>query len=209
MHSLTQEHFREKPIFTKFGFTRLLEWLDDGVESNGERYLEIRRRLVQYFDRRDRPAADDLADETLNRIARTLEETGSIATRPPARYCYVIARYVLLEDCRRGRRHVPLDEEAHIDRPHARHVIALDGEERRLARETRLEVLDRCLQQLRPDQRALAIEYFRDAGRPRIERRRELARRLAITMNALGIRACRIRDAIVRCVESCRCRHPQ
>jgi DNA-directed RNA polymerase specialized sigma24 family protein len=209
VHQLTEEHFREKPIFTKFGFTRLLEWLDDGVESNGERYLEIRRRLVQYFDRRDRPSADDLADETLNRVARTLEEAGSIATRPPARYCYVVARFVLLEDCRHGRRHVRLDEEAHIDRPHARHVIALDGEAQRLASENRLEFLDRCLQQLRPDQRDLAIEYFRDAGRRRIERRRELAQRLAITMNALGIRACRIRDSIVRCVESCHRRQPQ
>jgi hypothetical protein len=67
----------------------LLEWLDDGVESHGERYLEMRRRLVSYFDRRDRTAADELADETFNRIARTLEHTGEIATRPPARYCYV------------------------------------------------------------------------------------------------------------------------
>lgn len=205
MHQLTQEHFREKPAFTKFGFARLLEWLDDGVESNGERYLEIRRRLVEYFDRRNRPNADELADETLNRVARTLEETGSIATRPPARYCYVIARFVLLEDCRQGRRHVPLDEYAHIDRPHARCSIAADGEEQRLARENRLELLERCIQGLRPDQRDLAIEYFRDAGRPRIERRRELAKRLAITMNALGIRACRIRDTIVRCVESRSC----
>ena len=63
----------------------MLEWLDDGVESDGETYLEMRRRLVQYFDRRNRLSADDLADEALNRIARTLEKDGSIATTPPAR----------------------------------------------------------------------------------------------------------------------------
>ena len=107
---LTQEVLREEPGITQNAFARLLAWLDDGVDSDGERYLEMRRRLVGYFDRRGRPAADELADETLNRIARTLVEAGAIAVRPPARYCYVVARFVLLEDLRRQRRQVPLDE---------------------------------------------------------------------------------------------------
>ena len=64
----------------------------------------MRRRLTSYFDRRDRPFADDLADETLNRIGRTLEHDGAIATTPQARYCYVVARFVLLEDIRRRAR---------------------------------------------------------------------------------------------------------
>jgi len=32
-------------------FGRLLAWLDEGTDSAGERYLEMRRRLVGYFDR--------------------------------------------------------------------------------------------------------------------------------------------------------------
>jgi len=43
----------------------------------------------------------------------------------------------------------------------------------------------------------------------KIERRRELATRLGITMNALGIRAFRIRDGLMACVESCRQRRRQ
>ena len=82
----------------------LLAWLDDGVESHGERYLEVRRRVVEYFDRRNRSSAEDLADETLNRIGRTLETDGSIAVKPPLRYCYTIAKFVLLEDIRQERR---------------------------------------------------------------------------------------------------------
>ena len=31
-------------------FGRLLEWLDEGADSKGERYLEVRRRLRLYFD---------------------------------------------------------------------------------------------------------------------------------------------------------------
>ena len=43
---------------------RLLEWLDEGTDSGGERFLEMRRRLVSYFDRKNCLEADDLADET-------------------------------------------------------------------------------------------------------------------------------------------------
>jgi DNA-directed RNA polymerase specialized sigma24 family protein len=201
---LTQELLREAPILTQLAFTRLLEWLDDGVDSHGDRYLEMRRRLVSYFDRRNRPNADDLADETLNRISRTLEQTGAIATKPPARYCYVIARFVLLEDLRRSRRHVPLDGPRSIEASRARSTCVDESSERLMLREDSLDCLDRCLGQLKPEQRDLVIEYYRDAHRQRIDRRRDLGRRLGLTMNALAIRVCRIRDALLTCLEGCR-----
>ena len=200
----TQAALRETPSFTKFAFGRLLEWLDDGRRSDGETYLEMRRRLVLYFDRRNRPAADDLADETFNRIARTLDQSGTIATRPPARYCYVVARFVLLEDIRRERRYTSLDEPRRHDITRLRTIGSGEPDEIAMIREHRLDCLDPCLQQLRPDQRELAVEYFRDSGRQRIDRRRGLAQQLGITMNALGIRACRIRDSLMTCVETCR-----
>jgi RNA polymerase sigma-70 factor, ECF subfamily len=201
---LTEHVLREEPTFTQIAFNRLLEWLDDGADSRGERYLEMRRRLVAYFDRRNRPTADELADETLSRIAKTLEQTGSIATRPPARYCYVIAKFVLLEDFRRERRHVALDEPVIVDVSRESVAKRAEASEDSATRERRLERLDHCLQQLRPEQRDLVVEYYRDARRQKIERRRNLASRLGITMNALGIRVHRIRDALMRCMESCR-----
>ena len=197
----SRETLREEEGLTQLAFSRLLEWLDDGVDSQGETYLEMRRRLVMYFDRRNRLSADELADETLNRIGRTLEKT-TITIRPPARYCYVVAKFVLLEDFRRERQHVTLDE----SRSEASAIGA------RLARvddgmaltERRLECLDRCLDELKPEQRELVVDYYRDTRRQKIERRREIAKRLGISMNALGIRACRIRSALETCVESCR-----
>jgi DNA-directed RNA polymerase specialized sigma24 family protein len=197
---LTQEALREEPGITQIAFTRLLAWLDDGVDSNGERYLEMRRRLVSYFDRRNRLAADELADETLTRIGRTLEQSGAIATRPPARYCYVVAKFVLLEDIRRGRKLVPFDGSK----------IAGAGsiwprrDEGGALREQRLDCLDGCLQELEPAQRELIVEYYADERHRKIERRRDLAIELGITMNALGIRAFRIRDRLMACVEDCR-----
>jgi DNA-directed RNA polymerase specialized sigma24 family protein len=201
---LTQEALREEPTLTAFAFTRLLEWLDDGVNSNGERYLEMRRRLVLYFDRRNRSTAEELADETLNRVGRTLEQDGAIATRPPARYCYVIARFVLLEDIRRERRHVQLDERRTAVASRQWRLAAVEQDDRLVAREGRLDCLDRCLQTLKPAQRDLVVEYYRDQRREKIERRKSLAARLGISMNALGIRVCRIRDTLTACLQDCR-----
>jgi DNA-directed RNA polymerase specialized sigma24 family protein len=191
---------REDPKLTQIAFTRLLVWLDDGIESHGERYVEMRRRLVSYFDRRSRPSADELADETLNRVARTLDEAGVIETKPPARYCYVVAKFVLLEDLRRERRHVPLDETRVPDGPR---TVGRNEPDERAAREHRLDCLDRCLETLKPEQRELIVEYYAEARQKKIERRRELARRLGITMNALAIRAWRIREGLMACVQTC------
>ena len=77
---MSPDVLRDEPKLTQIAFTRLLVWLDDGIESHGEQYIEMRRRLVSYFDRRSRPSADELADEALNRIARTLDEVGIIET---------------------------------------------------------------------------------------------------------------------------------
>jgi DNA-directed RNA polymerase specialized sigma24 family protein len=150
---------------------------------------------VAYFDRRNRPLADDLADETLNRVARTLEQQGAIAVTPPARYCYVVARFVLLEDIRRARRQVPVDE-ARVAAP----VVDSGLDAPASAYELRLQRLDVCLETLKPEQRDIVIEYYRDVRRGRIERRRGIADRLGITMNALSIRAWRIRSALENCL---------
>src|SRR5262245_6008855 len=67
------------------------------MSSGGEKYLEMRRRLVGYFDRKNCVSPDDLADETLNRVARRLEEEASIDDTESARYCYIVAKFVFLE----------------------------------------------------------------------------------------------------------------
>jgi DNA-directed RNA polymerase specialized sigma24 family protein len=203
VHAPPHETLREERGLTQVAFSRLLEWLDDGVASHGETYLETRRRLVSYFDRRDRLSADELADETLNRIGRTLEKDGAIATTPPARYCYVVAKFVLLEDVRREHTHVRLDEARTTGAPARRGTMVSEPDADVAIREQRLECLDRCLRGLKAEQRELVLEYYRDAGRQKIERRRDMAARLGITMNALGIRACRIRYALEACVGAC------
>jgi hypothetical protein len=200
MSAVTYEVDRPDSGTSGTSFLRLLRWLDEGSDSRGERYLEMRRRLVAYFDRRNRPAPDILADETFDRVSRTLEESGRIKVTPPARYCYVVARFVLLEDIRRGDRNVPYDE----TRPafqHGRSAGTVAGEE---GAQRSLDCLGRCLASLKEPDRDLIVEYYRDAKRQRIDRRRELAARLGITMNALAIRAWRLRASLEACVAACK-----
>jgi DNA-directed RNA polymerase specialized sigma24 family protein len=203
MKVLTQTQEREQEVDRQDGevsgsaFTRLLQWLDAGTESHGERYLEMRRLLVTYFERRNRPAADMLADETFDRIARTLD-TGQIRITPPARYCYVVARFVLLEDIRKSRRTVVFDENR---APVRHHAAAAHTDDEPAARS--LDSLEPCLAVLTPAERALIIEYYEDTKRRRIDRRRELARRLGISMNALAIRAWRLRATLESCMAAC------
>ncbi|HSO73947.1 MAG TPA: hypothetical protein VLU47_03850, partial [Blastocatellia bacterium] len=84
---------------TQGAFHRLLGWLDEESDSGGQRYLEIRRRLVLYFDRKNCRTPDELADETLNHVTPRLEEEGAIITDTPANYCY-ITESTCAEDCR-------------------------------------------------------------------------------------------------------------
>jgi len=175
-------------------FRRLLDWLDEGADSHGAKYLEIRRRLAAYFGRKNCMPADDLADDTLTRVARRLEEEGTIAD-PPARYCYVVAKFVFLEYQRRGSR-VDISLE---DRP----AGALRVEEHRdcESRQSLLDRLDQCLAELDSDHRALILEYYSGEAREKIEHRRALADTLGLSMNALSIRACRIRERLEECVK--------
>src|SRR4051794_2839428 len=140
-------HVAEEPQeLSHIAFTRLLDWLDNGVDSHGEKYVEMRRRLTAYFDRRNRPLADELADETLNRIGRTLQRDGAITVTPQERYCYVVAKFVLLEDMRRQQRHVREDVSLPSDPESWQgHRTSLTPGDHAVESEARLARLDRCL----------------------------------------------------------------
>jgi len=188
-------------------FHQFLKWLDRGVDSDGQKYLEIRRRLVRYFERKNCSPADELADETLSRVERRLAEEGEIREAAPAQYCYIVARFVLLEYQRRpAPSDISLELLPFVDRdlpdtqpPTDRHEAASQAK--------RLQCLETCLRQLQPPHRELILDYYRGERRAKIELRRRLAERLGLTANALSIRACRIRERLEQCVKAC-CAQP-
>ena len=176
-----------------------MNWLDEGNDSGGERYLEIRRRLVSYFDRKSCDHPDDLADETLNRVMRRLEEEGSIDNTPPARYCYIVAKFVFLEELRRPKRcEGDFDRLEHVPFSALCPAYATESD----LREKLLECLDCCLRKLDPKDRELILDYYQGEQRAKIEARREIASKLGLSVNALSIRACRIRSRLETCMRN-------
>jgi DNA-directed RNA polymerase specialized sigma24 family protein len=180
-------------------FDQLLKWLDEDKDSEGQRYLEMRRRLAGYFDRKGCLNPDELADETLNRVARRLAEEGHIETETPAKYCYITARFVFMEHLRGSQKHNTL-----LDGLRRQTQTAGFGESDQVeTRERMLECLDRCIGELETSNREIILRYYSGRERVKIENRRALAQSLGITMNALSIRACRIRDRLEACVQQC------
>jgi len=182
-------------------FQRLLGWLDQGAPSNGQSYLDLRERLVAYFDRKNCRTPDDLADETLNRVARRLEEEGAIVSETAARYCYIVARFVFLEYLRGRNDEVSLDGMTSQAAGNNHGVSGTPDE--RLSRERLMSCLDQCTEKLEPAHRDLIVRYYHGEQRVKIENRITLAQQLGITINALSIRACRIRDKLQACVSEC------
>ena len=182
-------------------FETFLAWLDNGVKSDGRSYLEMRQKLVTYFERKNCIDVDELADETLSRVARRLDEEGKLEAGSPAQFCYIVARYVFLEYLRRPQiRSVQIDE--NNNEPAAYQPVAL-GDEDASIKEAMLTCLDSCTGELDPTSGRLIIRYYQGAERVKIENRRAMAREMGITVNALSIRAYRIRERLQNCVKEC------
>lgn len=174
-------------------FAAFVAWLDGGVAPEGAAYLDIHARLVAYFARKGCAAPEVLADETLSRAARRLHEEGTITNIEPARYCYVLARFVLLEYLRspeRKQRTLSGD-------------VAAGTPEMDVERERALACLDRCLGELPPDDRALILEYYSGDRSSRMATRRRLADHRGASANALMIKASRLRNRIRECLGGC------
>jgi DNA-directed RNA polymerase specialized sigma24 family protein len=69
--------------------------------------------------------------------------------------------------------------------------------------EQEYECLRRCIERLPLHNRELVLQYYQDEKRAKIDNRKLLAERLGIALNALRIRAHRIRAALQKCVEEC------
>jgi DNA-directed RNA polymerase specialized sigma24 family protein len=175
-------------------FSAFIEWLDAGVPSGGRSYIEMHARLVSYFARKGCTVPNELADDTLTRVARRLREEGAIAAAAPAQYCYIVARFVLLEHLRGAeRKHLELMSNAGDRMP------PVDADQERL-----LACLDDCLGRLAQNDRALILSYYAGEGPERIAGRRALAVRFGLSPNALMIRASRVRERLRACVAGCR-----
>ncbi|HEX5705179.1 MAG TPA: hypothetical protein VFX97_18410 [Pyrinomonadaceae bacterium] len=173
-------------VLTRESFEALLAWLDPDREGAALKYETVRLRLIKIFACRGCSEAEDLADETINRVTSKLPEIQASYTGEPARYFYGVANKIHLEYMRR--KPVPPLPVATTDHEQA---------------ELEYACLDRCVAKLPPEHRGLVLSYYQEEKHAKIEHRKLLAARLGIAANALRIRAHRIRAALQQCVKEC------
>lgn len=184
---------RKKWDLTQEDFDVLLSWLDPDRERAAQKYEDVRQRLIRIFMHRGCAGAEDLADKTINQVARRAREVKADYEGDPALYFYGVARNIYSEHRRARPETVPVIPEV-LQAPPADEP---DGSEREHA------CLESCLAGMSPEHRELLLEYYREERGAKIERHKEMARRRGLTANALRILLCRLRARFKACMRAC------
>jgi DNA-directed RNA polymerase specialized sigma24 family protein len=177
---------KSKSDLTKEALDRLLHWLDRDRDRAGQRYEQIRSGLIKVFLCRGSVDPEELADETINRVAKKAHEIAESYVGDPAPYFYGVAKMVYLEYSRRKlvASHPPPPDAA--------------GEA-----DLRFDCLEQCMQNLSAKNRELILAYYEHESGAKIDHRKELADRMGITVNALWIRVHRVKKDLQNCVNQC------
>jgi DNA-directed RNA polymerase specialized sigma24 family protein len=175
---------------SRSAFDKLLDSLDSDRERAAAKYEALRCKLTRFFEWRGCGAPEDHSDETINRVSRRIDEGEAI--RDLSRYAYGVARLLLLEVHKRAANERALADDLKV-------LELPDAEETLLRR----RCLERCLKCLRGEDRSLIVDYYREDRRTRIDNRAVLAERLSISIEALRIRAHRLRLKLEKCAQDC------
>ena len=132
--------------------------------------------------------AEDLADETINRVMRKLPEIQDTYVGEPARYFHGVARYIVREMMRR--KEVAVEEVP---------VVTTEAE----VHSDEYDCLVKCLRFLPSDRRELILDYYIYDGRDKIAQHRQMASELGITEGALRGRAHQVRGNLEKCIQQC------
>ena len=180
-------------VLTSQAFDKLLASLSPDREEAGIEYERIRTKLVRYFESCRVDSGEARADEVLNRVARRLDEGQQIENL--IGYVFRTAYFVFLESTKEP-------DHTDIDLEKAPTVDA-ETEFEDTEYERRQRCFDQCLSKLTAENRKLILGYYREEGRAKIDLRKQLAAGLRIPLNALRIRAHRIRTYLERCIAEC------
>ena len=183
----------------------LYDFLDPGRPEKPERdrdavaeakCLELRRKLVVFFSARGCSEAEDLAVDTLLRVAARCRDVDVTGFGDRTGYFYGVARNVLHE----WQRHETTDAE---------HREAFKSEWIRLPvtdapswdePDTARRHLARCLAALTERARRLILSYYAEDRSAKIEHHRAMAAEFGRSVNSLRIEVHRIRKAVRECV---------
>ena len=171
---------------TPDAFEKLLRWLDPDREKAGEKYERIRLRLISIFSGRGCYYAEDLADQTFNVVVSKIDWLLESYQGDPALYFYGVSKKLYLENLK------------------TRVLPELPPLPDRSEIELQCGCLDRCVEQeLTQAERDLIFRYHEKERGEKIRIRKQIARELGISLNALRIRVYHLHSRLRPCIEDC------
>jgi len=177
-------------VITRENFDVLLSWLDRNRAIAAQKYEKIRQRLIRIFIGRGCFEAEEMADETFNRVTQKIPQLLDNYVGEPALYFYGVADKIHLEWLRRQKKIQQLQ-------------LPETDESDKAELEVEYECLETCLAELPADQHELIVGYYREEKSAKIENRRELAKKHGISANAMQVKASRIRTQLKECLRKC------
>ena len=174
---------------TQEQFDLLLGWLGPDRDSAGRKYETIRSGLVRIFVSKGFSDAEDLADETINRVMLRLPDIRTNYFGEPACYFHGVARNVIHESHRR------------------KEVTTTGLNEGRVEpepeRSEKHDCLGHCLNRLSAGKRDLILDYYLYGGHRKVEHHKQMAGKLNISQGAIRNRAFQIRLSLEHCIRHC------
>lgn len=186
-------------------FEDLLRRLHPDRERAGESYEMLRRKLIKFFEWNAGLPAEDLADETLDRVARKLTEE---VVHDICAFAAGVAKRVRQEAYKRAakRPHIsdlPNRETMFRDFRNPENIMEDQTETERRARCLRV-----CMQRLAGGDRELFLKYHQQGGH-HLRYRIDLATKLGLTIGAMRVRINRVRASLEKCTRNCVAKGPR
>jgi DNA-directed RNA polymerase specialized sigma24 family protein len=167
-------------------FDRLLSWLNPDPERAGVVYERIRWRLIAILASRGCAVAEELADDTIDRVSRRVIDIQRTYVGDKAIYFLGVMNNVHHEYLKRPIMPRPLELDDDIE-----------------AKERTHSCLDKCLDKLTPHSRRLIEQYYAENMRAKIDLRKRIAAEFGVSLNTLRLRALRIREKLQGCIGQC------
>ncbi|HVE58946.1 MAG TPA: hypothetical protein VNB22_19135 [Pyrinomonadaceae bacterium] len=171
-------------------FAKLLDWLHPDADTAGKIYESVRNRLIKIFYARGSCIAEELADETIDRVVGKIKWLSEHYEGEPFLFFYGVAKKVFLE---------------YSKKPKLQELPATLIKENAASENSEIyyECLDRCLAKMLPAQQELILEYYQGEKQAKIKQRKLMEARLGISNQTLRVRILRLRETIQKCVRNC------
>ena len=177
---------RQLKTLQKTDFDRLLVWLDPNPDHAGELYEKIRWRLIAILASRGCRDAEELADDTIDRVARRVNDIEATYVGDKSLYFLGVMNNVHHE---------------YLKRPRLSEIAPPPDDS--VAKEQTYLCLDKCIEKLTPHAREIIEQYYAADKRAKINLRKRIASALGISHSNLRLRALRIRAKLQTCIEQC------